>query len=134
LFIKNKIIFHRFVLDDIVYIREGFGKDIEKIIEPVFKIFPVFMIESRLVVRITERTQAGLFSARAKGKMRRRPRELSPKAEPIAYAAETLYRKGTLSVPQICHQFMKNHITPTTETIRLLEEFGLENSVSILNS
>ena len=50
---------------------------------------------------IRERTHAGLASARARGRKGGRPKGLSPQAEPIAYAAETLYRDRTLSVREI---------------------------------
>ena len=50
---------------------------------------------------IRERTHAGLASARARGRKGGRPKGLSPQAEPIAYAAETLYRDRILSVREI---------------------------------
>jgi DNA invertase Pin-like site-specific DNA recombinase len=50
---------------------------------------------------IRERTHAGLASARARGRRGGRPKCLSAQAAPIAYAAETLYREGTLSVREI---------------------------------
>ena len=50
---------------------------------------------------ISERTSAGLKAARARGRNGGRPKGLPKKAEPIAYAAETLYREGKLSVQQI---------------------------------
>jgi len=53
---------------------------------------------------IRERTQAGLSAARARGRLGGRPRGLSAEAEPTAYAAETLYREGKLSVNQIAHK------------------------------
>ena len=53
---------------------------------------------------IRERTQAGLTAARARGRMGGRPKGLPPEAERTAYAAETLYREGELSVQEICDQ------------------------------
>lgn len=50
---------------------------------------------------IQERTQAGLASARARGRKGGRPKGLSAQAEPIACAAETLYLEGKLSVREI---------------------------------
>lgn len=50
---------------------------------------------------IRERTQAGLSAARARGRKGGRPKGLPEKAEATAYAAETLYREGKLSVQKI---------------------------------
>jgi len=50
---------------------------------------------------IQERTQAGLASARARGRKGGRPKGLSPQAEATACAAETLYLEGKLSVREI---------------------------------
>jgi DNA invertase Pin-like site-specific DNA recombinase len=50
---------------------------------------------------IQERTQAGLASARARGRKGGRPKGLSPEAEATACAAETLYLEGKLSVREI---------------------------------
>lgn len=50
---------------------------------------------------IRERTQAGLSAARARGRKGGRPKGLPKKSEATAYAAETLYREGKLSVRQI---------------------------------
>ena len=50
---------------------------------------------------IQERTQAGLTSARARGRKGGRPKGLSAQAESIACAAETLYVEGKLSVQDI---------------------------------
>ena len=50
---------------------------------------------------IRERTQAGLTAARARGRLGGRPKGISEKAESTAYAAETLYKEGELSVRQI---------------------------------
>ena len=53
---------------------------------------------------IRERTMAGLSSARARGRLGGKPKGLSPKAESIACAAETLYKEGKISVNQIAKQ------------------------------
>jgi len=53
---------------------------------------------------ISERTQAGLQAARARGRKGGRPSGLSKQAEATAMAAETLYREGKLSVQDICDQ------------------------------
>lgn len=53
---------------------------------------------------ISERTKAGLESARARGRLGGKPKGLSPKAEATACAAETLYKEGKLSVNQISNQ------------------------------
>lgn len=50
---------------------------------------------------IRERTQAGLASARTRGRKGGRPKGLSAQAESIACAAETLYVEGKLSVQDI---------------------------------
>jgi len=50
---------------------------------------------------IRERTQAGLSAARARGRNGGRPKGLPSRAEPTACAAETLYREGKLSTPEI---------------------------------
>ena len=50
---------------------------------------------------ISERTQAGLSAARARGRKGGRPKGLPKKAEATACAAETLYKEGNLSVRQI---------------------------------
>ena len=50
---------------------------------------------------IQERTQAGLSAARARGRMGGRPKGLPKKAEATAYAAETLYKEGVLTVDEI---------------------------------
>ena len=50
---------------------------------------------------IRERTQAGLSAARARGRMGGRPKGLPKKAEATAYAAETLYKEGVLTVDEI---------------------------------
>lgn len=51
---------------------------------------------------ISERTQAGLSAARARGRLGGRPRGLSKSAEATACAAETLYKEKKLSVVEIC--------------------------------
>lgn len=53
---------------------------------------------------IYERTQAGLASARARGRVGGRPSGLSKKALSVACAAETLYLERKLSVQQIAEQ------------------------------
>jgi DNA invertase Pin-like site-specific DNA recombinase len=50
---------------------------------------------------IAERTQAGLRSARARGRVGGRPKGLTSDAELKAIAAEALYREGKLSVVEI---------------------------------
>lgn len=50
---------------------------------------------------ISERTQAGLNAARARGRMGGRPKGLNEAAEKKAIAAEALYSKGDLSVNEI---------------------------------
>jgi len=51
---------------------------------------------------ISERTKAGLESARARGRKGGRPKGLSEQAKNKAIIAETLYREGDFSVKQIC--------------------------------
>ncbi len=53
---------------------------------------------------IGERTQAGLKSARARGRSGGRPKGLSEQAKLTAAAAESLYQEGKLSVRQISRQ------------------------------
>jgi DNA invertase Pin-like site-specific DNA recombinase len=53
---------------------------------------------------ISERTKAGLESARARGRLGGKPKGLSKEAESTACAAETLYKEGKLSVNQIAKQ------------------------------
>ena len=53
---------------------------------------------------ISERTKAGLNSARARGRTGGKPKGLSQQAESTACAAETLYKEGKLSVNQISKQ------------------------------
>lgn len=64
-----------------------------------FNIFASLAEFERELIR--ERTQAGLSAARARGRLGGRPKGLPKKAEATAYAAETLYREGKLSVRQI---------------------------------
>ena len=52
---------------------------------------------------IAERTQAGLRSARARGRVGGRPKGLTSDAELKAIAAEGLYREGKLSVVEIAN-------------------------------
>jgi len=60
---------------------------------------------------IRERTQAGLASARARGRNGGRPKGISTQAETTAMAVETLYREGNLTTIQIAS---KLHISKTT--------------------
>lgn len=53
---------------------------------------------------ISERTKAGLESARARGRKGGKPKGLSKQAESTACAAETLYKEAKLSVNQIANQ------------------------------
>ncbi|MBX9867472.1 MAG: recombinase family protein [Burkholderiales bacterium] len=53
---------------------------------------------------ISERTMAGLASARARGRNGGKPKGLSQQAESTACAAETLYKEGKLAVNQIATQ------------------------------
>lgn len=53
---------------------------------------------------ISERTKAGLESARARGRNGGKPKGLSQQAIATACAAETLYKEGTLGVNQIAKQ------------------------------
>jgi DNA invertase Pin-like site-specific DNA recombinase len=75
----------------------------------VFNLFASLAEFERDVIR--ERTQAGLSAARARGRKGGRPKGLSAKAEPTAYAAETLYREGRLSSEQIAQRL---HIAKST--------------------
>ena len=60
---------------------------------------------------IRQRTTAGLAAARARGRLGGRPKGLSTRAEPIACAAETLYREGKLSSQEIADRL---HISKST--------------------
>jgi DNA invertase Pin-like site-specific DNA recombinase len=51
---------------------------------------------------ISERTKAGLESARARGKKGGRPRGLSKEAKLTASAAAALYKEGRLTIAEIC--------------------------------
>jgi DNA invertase Pin-like site-specific DNA recombinase len=64
-----------------------------------FNIFASLAEFERDVIR--ERTNAGLMAARARGRTGGRPKGLTPDAEQIACAAETLYRENKLSSQQI---------------------------------
>jgi DNA invertase Pin-like site-specific DNA recombinase len=64
-----------------------------------FNIFASLAEFERDVIR--ERTNAGLVAARARGRKGGRPKGIGNGAEPIACAAETLYREGKLSSQQI---------------------------------
>ncbi len=60
---------------------------------------------------IRERTQAGLSSARKRGRLGGRPKGLTPEAESTACAAETLYKERKLSVQQIASQLQISKAT-----------------------
>lgn len=68
----------------------------------VFGIFASLAEFERNIIR--ERTKAGLSAARSRGRVGGRPKGLSKAAQNTAIAAETLYRKGDMSISQICHQ------------------------------
>lgn len=68
----------------------------------IFNIFAALAEFERGVIQ--ERTQAGLSSARARGRFGGRPVGLSKQATSIACAAETLYLERKLSVRQIANQ------------------------------
>jgi len=53
---------------------------------------------------ISERTHAGLASAKARGRQGGRPKGLTEKAKKTAALAETLYKSGDYSVREICEQ------------------------------
>lgn len=53
---------------------------------------------------ISERTKAGLESARARGRKGGRPKGLSKEAEKTANAAVTLYRSKNFSIKEMCEQ------------------------------
>ena len=65
----------------------------------VFNMFASLAEFERDLIR--ERTNAGLSAARYRGRKGGRPKGLSPKAEAVSYAAETLYKERKLSVQQI---------------------------------
>ena len=68
----------------------------------MFNIFASLAEFERELIR--ERTQAGLKSARARGRSGGRPKGLSEQAKLTAAAAESLYQEGKLSVRQISRQ------------------------------
>jgi len=68
----------------------------------IFGIFASLAEFERELIR--ERTQAGLKSARARGRKGGRPKGLSPKAREKAEIAEALYKNGTISVKNIAAQ------------------------------
>mgnify|MGYP001094191324 CR=1 FL=1 len=68
----------------------------------IFNIFASLAEFERDLIR--ERTQAGLQSARARGRTGGRPRGLTPQAEKTARVCESLYKEGELSVNQIAEQ------------------------------
>ena len=75
----------------------------------VFNLFASLAEFERELIR--ERTQAGLSSARARGRVGGRPKGLSSQAEATATAAETLYRERRLSVNAIAK---KLHVSKGT--------------------
>lgn len=75
----------------------------------VFNMFASLAEFERDLIR--ERTQAGLTSARARGRQGGRPKGLPTKALSTANAAETLYREGRLTAQQIADQL---HISKST--------------------
>ena len=68
----------------------------------IFGIFASLAEFERELIR--ERTNAGLNSARARGKKGGRPKGLSPSAKEKAIVAETLYKSGEISVASIAKQ------------------------------
>ena len=68
----------------------------------VFNLFASLAQFERELIR--ERTQAGLSSARARGRVGGRPKGLTSQAAATAMAAETLYRERRLSVSAIAKQ------------------------------
>jgi len=68
----------------------------------IFNIFGSLTEFERDIIRA--RTQAGLQSARARGKLGGRPKGLGKLAISKAYAAETLYKENKLSIFEICKQ------------------------------
>ena len=67
-----------------------------------FNLFASLAEFERDVIR--ERTQAGLFAARARGRLGGRPPGITSQAESTAYAAEALYRAGKLSAQEIAEK------------------------------
>ena len=53
---------------------------------------------------ISDRTKAGLEAARARGRIGGRPKGISKKAEHTAMLAESYYKKGELSIHEICKE------------------------------
>jgi DNA invertase Pin-like site-specific DNA recombinase len=86
----------------------------------VFGIFASLAEFERELIR--ERTQAGLSSARARGRLGGRPAGLPSNAETTAMAAETLYKERKLSIKDICENL---HIARTT-LYRYLRHRGVE--------
>lgn len=60
---------------------------------------------------ISERTKAGLESAKARGRKGGRPKGLSQKAKDKAIVVETLYKEGKMSISEICEN---QHIARST--------------------
>ncbi len=61
---------------------------------------------------ISERTKAGLASARARGRKGGRPKGLSKEARDKAMLAETLYKQEEMSIKEIC-----NHLNISRTTL-----------------
>jgi DNA invertase Pin-like site-specific DNA recombinase len=72
---------------------------------------------------ISDRTKAGLESARARGRVGGRPKGLSKEAQNKAIVAESLYRQKQMSVNQICKHlsFSKATFYKYTKSIKTLE-------------
>lgn len=67
-----------------------------------FNLFAALAEFEREIIR--ERTRIGLVSARLRGRKGGRPKGLSPQAQKVACAAETLYKEGHLTVDDIASQ------------------------------
>lgn len=68
----------------------------------IFGIFATLAEFERELIR--ERTQAGLTSARARGRKGGRPKGMSQSSLEKAAIAEALYKNGTISVKKIAEQ------------------------------
>lgn len=74
-----------------------------------FHIFAAMAEFERDIIR--ERTNAGLASARARGRKGGRPKGLSKKAQNTAIIAEKLYEEGELTIKEICEQLSISKMT-----------------------
>jgi DNA invertase Pin-like site-specific DNA recombinase len=93
----------------------------------VFGIFATLAEFERELIR--ERTQAGLKSARARGRKGGRPKGMSESAMEKAAIAEALYRNGTIPVKKIAEQL---DISKTTLYLYLRHrnvEIGVKNEI-----